>query len=84
MTLFKAIVDIKLRESVLDSEGSAIERGLKKLDFLNVKKVNVGKTIELLLEADSREKAEEEVKEMCEKLLVNLVVENYSFEIMEV
>jgi phosphoribosylformylglycinamidine synthase len=78
----KARVFITLKNGVLDPQGKAIETALGHLGFKGVNSVRQGKLIELSLTSNDKVKAEVEVKEMCEKLLANTVVENYSFELV--
>ncbi|MCC5891599.1 phosphoribosylformylglycinamidine synthase subunit PurS [Exiguobacterium sp.] len=73
----KVNVYVTLRESVLDPQGVAVKGGLDHLGFTGVESVRIGKVIELQV-AD--ETTEAMVKEMCEKLLVNTVIENYEIE----
>ena len=79
----KAIVNIYLKEGVLDPQGKAVHHALDSLGFDGVKDVRVGKQIVLELEAESRDAAEEEVKQMSETLLANTVIEDYNIEIVE-
>ena len=67
---------VRLREGVLDVQGKAVEHGLEHLG-LNASEVRVGKLIELDVDATSKEDAEDKLKQMCEKLLVNTVIESY-------
>lgn len=78
----KAKIYITLKNGVLDPQGKAIENALKHLGFGEVNGVRQGKLIEVALAETSREKAEAQVKAMCEKLLANMVIENYSFELI--
>lgn len=73
----KVNVYVTLRESVLDPQGVAVKGGLDHLGFTGVESVRIGKVIELQV-AD--ETTEADVKEMCERLLVNTVIENYDIE----
>lgn len=78
----KARVHVSLKSGVLDPQGKAVGDALERLGFDEVNSVRCGKTIELELKdglppAD----AEKRIKEMCEKLLANTVVERYSIEI---
>jgi len=75
-----AIVNVFLKEGVLDPQGKAAHHALDSLGFEGVKDVRIGKQIILQLNAD-KEKAEAEVKEMCETLLANTVIEDYTIEI---
>ncbi len=73
----KAKVYITLKPGVLDPQGKAVQQALGSLGFDEVQDVRVGKYIELSLSKNSTER----VKEMCEKLLANTVIESYRFEI---
>lgn len=78
------IIDVKitLKKGVLDPQGAAVHAALSGLGFEDVNDVRIGKIIELNVATSTREQACQEVKEMCEKLLANTVIENY--EIMPV
>lgn len=77
----KANVHVTLKAEVLDPQGDAVKRSLGDLGFNNVKKVRVGKLIELELDATNTKEAETELAAMCEKLLANPVIEDFRFEI---
>lgn len=79
----KVNVNVTLRESVVDPQGIAAKDALHKLGFDEVGNVRVGRLIELELSGTEME-IEARVKEMCDALLVNEVIEDYSFEIGEV
>jgi phosphoribosylformylglycinamidine synthase len=72
---------ISLRNGVLDPQGKAIERSLHTLGYDEVGDVRVGKYLELDIAAPSRGAAELRIREMCDKLLANPVIEDYRFEI---
>ena len=74
----KARVQIMLKEGVLDPQGEAVRHALGTLGFKGVEGVRQGKVIELDLAEGT---TEETVREMCEKLLANTVIESYSVEI---
>ncbi len=76
-----AIVNVFLKEGVLDPQGKAAHHALDSLGFEGVKDVRIGKQIVIELDTDDRSKAEAEVKEMCETLLANTVIEDYTIEI---
>jgi phosphoribosylformylglycinamidine synthase len=76
-----AIVNVFLKEGVLDPQGKAAHHALDSLGFEGVKDVRIGKQIVLQLDTDDKAKAETEVKEMCETLLANTVIEDYTIEI---
>ena len=74
---------VRLKEGVLDPQGKAVERSLHSLGYQEVQDVRVGKYIEISLDAPSRPAAEARIREMCDKLLANPVIEDYRFEIQE-
>ena len=76
-----ARVYVTLKSGVLDPQGEAVKHSLGGLGFDGIDKVRQGKVIELQLEHTDKEKAETLVKDMCEKLLANTVIENYSIEL---
>jgi len=73
----KAFVTVGLKPGVLDVQGKAVAGALHDLGFGGVDDARVGKVIELSLNGMDRATAEAEVKEMCEKLLANTVIESY-------
>jgi phosphoribosylformylglycinamidine synthase len=77
-THMKARVHVMLKNGVLDPQGEAVRHALGALGFEGVEGVRQGKVIELDL-ADGT--SEETVKEMCEKLLANTVIESYTIEL---
>ena len=74
----KISVVVTLKPGVLDPQGKAIEGALGTLGFAGVDSVRQGKVFDLLLDHDDRAKAEAELKAMCEKLLANTVIEDFS------
>ena len=76
----KAKITITLKKGVLDPQGKAIEGALGSLGFSGVESVRQGKFIELEIAETDESKARAEVRSMCEKLLANTVIENYSIE----
>lgn len=77
----RAKVYITLKQGVLDPQGKAVQHSLTALGFDGVQDVRIGKYIEVTLNSPDRRKAEEEVKQMCEKLLANTVIESYRYEL---
>ena len=77
----KATIRITLKRGVLDPQGKAIEHALSALGFSGVGEVRQGKLITLELDETDRARAEEKARAMCEKLLANTVIEDYSIEI---
>ena len=77
--MFKANINITLRQSILDPQGKATQHALSELGFDAVEKVRMGKYIELWVIAGSEADARVTVEKACEKLLSNPVMEDYSF-----
>ncbi|SDG05302.1 MULTISPECIES: phosphoribosylformylglycinamidine synthase subunit PurS [Thalassobaculum] len=77
----KATVHVTLKSGVLDPQGKAIGHALSTLGFSGVGEVRQGKVIEISLDETDAAKAEADVKAMCERLLANTVIENYSIRI---
>ena len=76
-----AKIYITLKKDVLDPQGSVIANSLKSLGFNNIEDVRHGKFIEVKLNTKNKERANKQLNEMCEKLLANLVIEDYKVEI---
>ena len=76
-----AKIYITLKKDVLDPQGSVIANSLKSLGFNNIEDVRQGKFIEIKLASENKETANKQINEMCEKLLANLVIEDYKVEI---
>jgi len=76
--VIKARVTVTLKNGVLDPQGKAIEGALSTLGFGGVGQVRQGKVFDIEISGNDRAKAEADLKEMCEKLLANTVIENYS------
>jgi phosphoribosylformylglycinamidine synthase PurS subunit len=81
--MFKATVFVSLKQSVLDPQGNAVQKALHSMGYSEVAGVRIGKFLELKLDTQDRNEAEERLKLMCEKLLANTVIEDYRFEIEE-
>lgn len=77
----KANIHITLKNGVLDPQGKATLNALDHLGFSGVESVRQGKYIELVLSEKDKSKAEAQVKDMCEKLLANTVIESYAIEL---
>lgn len=78
----KVNVYVTLRESVVDPQGIATTDALKNMGFAEVESVRIGKLIELKID-ESTTDIDARVKEMCDKLLINKVIEDYRYEIEE-
>jgi len=77
----KARVFVTLKTGVLDPQGKAIGHALNGLGFGSVGEVRQGKLIEIELDETDPGKARDQIKEMCEKLLANTIIEKYEIEL---
>ena len=77
----KARVFVTLKNGVLDPQGKAIGHALNNLGFAGVGEVRQGKIIDIELAEKDQAKARAALKEMCERLLANTVIEKYEFEL---
>ena len=77
----KAKIHVTLKSGILDPQGKAIEHALETLGFTSASNVRMGKYLELDLKETTKDRAEAEVKAMCEKLLANTIIEEYRFEL---
>ena len=78
-----AIVNVGLKQGVLDDQGKATHHALDTLGFKDlVKDVRIGKQIIIELNSSDEAAAKEEVTKMCQKLLANTVIEDYDIEIV--
>jgi len=75
------VANIYLKNGVLDPQGKAVHHGLDTLGFDSVKDVRVGRQIVIELDESDEVEAVKKVEEMCEKLLANVVIENYKVEV---
>lgn len=82
--MYKATVIVKRRPKILDPQGKAVEQGAKLLGFNNVDHTRIGKYIEFNVNTDDQSAAENEVKEYCEKLLANPIMEDFEYSLEKV
>lgn len=78
-----AIVNVFLKEGVLDPQGKAVHHALDTMKFEGVEDARIGKQIIIKLSETDKAKAIEEVTKMAEDILANTVIENYTIEIVE-
>ncbi|MDD2295002.1 MAG: phosphoribosylformylglycinamidine synthase subunit PurS [Methanosarcinaceae archaeon] len=79
---YQATVTIEQKQGMLDPEGTTVKRALEHLGYAT-ESVKTAKLFEILLEAESAGAAEQKVDEMCQKLIANPIVDNYTIEIEE-
>ena len=82
--MYLAKIYVTLKPTVSDPQGRTVMGGLKSLGFDAVSDVRAGKYLEVKLQEADRSKAEAQVKDMCDKLLANPIIEEYRFELEEV
>ncbi|MCI0440187.1 MAG: phosphoribosylformylglycinamidine synthase subunit PurS [Chloroflexi bacterium] len=82
--MYLAKVFIRLKPTVNDPQGQTIQGGLRQLGFDTVQGVRAGKYMEIRLNEDAEASAAQKVKEMCDKLLANPIIEDYRFELEKV
>ncbi len=73
---------IRLKQSILDAQGASVKRALDGLGFREVRDVRVGKVLDLDLEGQSQDAARQRIEEMCARLLVNPVIEEFTVEVV--
>ena len=83
MSRFQARIDVVHLPGVLDPQGATVERALPALGYHNVSEVSIAKTIRLVIDAPSADAAHDQVDEMCQRLLANPVIEQYTIAITE-
>lgn len=78
-----AKVYVTPKKAILDPQGKAIAHSLHALDYAEVTDVRMGKYLEVRVSGLTRAQAEQRVDEMCRRLLANLVIEDFRFDIVE-
>jgi len=81
---FKALIFIRLRSQVDDSPGNAVRDACKRLSELNIKKLRLGKVVDVWLEAETREYAEKELEMLSDRFLANTVMEDWYYDLTEI
>ena len=79
-------VVVTLKPTLLDAQGRVVQNALHSMGYANVEQVRIGKYMELELATTSngdQAALEVEIKEMCDRLLSNPVIENYRYEVVE-
>ncbi len=76
-----AEIDIMPHQELLDPQGKTVSKNMKNIDVHGVEDVRIGKHIVLHLEAESEAEAQQKVEQACQKLLANVIMENYTYAI---
>lgn len=74
-------IAVTLKPTLLDAQGRAVHSALGNLGYANVKEVRIGRYLEVKI--DDGGDIDSQIKEMCEKLLANPVIEDYRYEVIE-
>ena len=78
---FIAEIDIMPHRELLDPQGKAVVNNMKHLDLSDIQDVRIGRHVSMILEANSETEAREKVDTACQKLLANLIMETYTFDL---
>jgi len=85
MKRYKVRIFIRLRESVSDAAGNAVMANVNRIaPDIKVEKLRINKIIELLCEAESEEKAREQLDLLSDRLFANVVIEDWEYDLLEV
>ena len=84
MTKFQAEIDVMPKKEILDPQGKAVTGSMKNLGLSEIQNIRIGKHISLEIEAVNAEIAHAKVEEACKNLLANLIMESYSFKIVQI
>ncbi len=79
----KVLVTVTLKKDVLDPQGKVVRQTLKNMGYNEIENVRQGKYFEIELNVNDKNKAEKIVQEICNKLLVNTIIENYTINYKE-
>lgn len=77
----KVRIYVTLKEGILDPQGKAVQHSLHTLGHPGAEDVRIGKYIEIKMNDKSKETVEEEIKDMCRRLLANPIIEDFRYEI---
>jgi len=82
--MFRVKIYIRLKEGVADPQGATIKHALDSLGYQGITKVKTGKYLQIQLNIQEKKKIKQQIEDMCKKILVNPVIENYEYEIEEI
>ncbi len=81
--MLRAEISVTLKRTVADPQGLTVKHALESLGYKNLGEVRVGRLVVVDLDSKDKEKARQEIDQMCKKLLANPIVEDYHFELKE-
>lgn len=82
--MYKVKVHILLKDDVLDPQGKTVNKALHHMGYKSIEDVRIGKYIEIMSNESDEVKLRKEIKEMCEKMLTNTVIEKFDFSVEKV
>ncbi|MEW5758647.1 MAG: phosphoribosylformylglycinamidine synthase subunit PurS [Candidatus Omnitrophota bacterium] len=82
--MFEVEIYISLKKTVADPQGLTVKHAIESLGYQGINDLRMGKLVRLQLNLKDKKYAENKVNEMCKKLLVNPIIEEYSFQIKEI
>jgi phosphoribosylformylglycinamidine synthase len=82
MASFTAHINIMPHEGLLDPQGKTVLNNMKNLDVSGVTDVRIGRHVTMQLDANSEAEAREKVETACQKLLANLIMEKYEYQLV--
>ncbi|RYZ96379.1 MAG: phosphoribosylformylglycinamidine synthase subunit PurS [Sphingobacteriaceae bacterium] len=83
MAKFQAEIDVMPKKEILDPQGKAVTGSMKNLGLAEIQNIRIGKHITLEIDADNAEIAHTKVDEACKNLLANLIMESYTFKVVQ-
>ncbi len=81
--MLKAEIYVRLKKTVSDPQGLTIKHALESLGYKNLEEVRSGKLITITLNSKDKKDVRQEIDKMCQKLLVNPIIEEYEFKITD-
>ena len=82
--MLEAKIQITLKKTVADPQGLTIKHALESLGHQSLEEVRFGKLVTIKLKSKDKKKAKQDIKDMCQKLLTNPIIEDYSFQLKEI
>ena len=81
--MLKAEINITLKRTVADPQGLFVKHALESLGYKDLAEVRIGKLVVIKLNFKDKKKAQQQINQMCKKLLANPIIEDYSFKLSE-
>ena len=84
MKQYQASIQITLKKGILDVQGKAVENALHAIEFPMLSNLRIGEYVEMIVEADDKEKASALVADACNKLVANPIIEDFKINLVEI